>query len=240
MNNMKATSATRKRNQALLALSMALLATIIVVAVIVIALTYQGPAVASKGSGTPTAIGGHGTATTVRGHGTATPVGSRTPVGSSTPGPGNPFADISHGNYAFDTARADGQLKLEASTALNSGNTTYAVSLWNQAVQLPKESGDAEALVYLEDQRVVASGKPYITFVVGTILSGANVGVGRDNLQGAYVAQKQYNDGVTLPNGVLVRLLIANADSKATNAANVAQEIVQLQKIDTTIVGVMG
>src|SRR5262249_52383507 len=98
--------------------------------------------------------------------------------------------------------------------AKSSNDTSTATSYLSQAIGM--DSSDAEAHIYLEDQRVVSSGSPYITLVVGTMLSGSAhlVGVGRDNLQGAYVAQKEYNDGSKLPNGVKVRLLIANTGSK--------------------------
>src|SRR5439155_4659131 len=101
---------------------------------------------------------------------------------------------------------------------------------------------DAESLIYLENQRVIASKNPYITIVVGTMLTGngATVNIGRDNLQGAYVAQKSFNDASKLNNNVLVRLLIANAGSNSADTKTVAQQIVQLAHVDSTFVGVMG
>ena len=83
---------------------------------------------------------------------------------------------------------------------------------------------------------------PYIDIAVATMLTGdkATVSVGRDDLQGAYVAQKTYNDGRLLPNGVQVRLLIANSGSQTSFATPVAQEILQLQKSDPHFVGIMG
>ncbi len=109
--------------------------------------------------------------------------------------------------------------------------------MWRDAVS--KDTNDVESLIYLENQRVL--GDPYITIVVGTMLTGESVvNVGRDNLQGAYVAQKEFNDGFKLPNGVKVRLLIANSGSKTEYAKTVAQQIVQLAKNDKTFVGVMG
>ncbi len=64
--------------------------------------------------------------------------------------------------------------------------------------------------------------------------------LGRDNLQGAYVAQKEFNDGFKLPNGLKVVLLIANFGSDPRNATMVAKQIVQAAQADKTIVGVMG
>ena len=105
---------------------------------------------------------------------------------------------------------------------------------------LEQETNDTEALIYLEDQRVLASGAPYITIVVGTVLTGSLFSTGRDDLQGAYVAQKEYNDSLKLPGGVEVRLLIASSGNQASYATTVAQQIAQAAKADKTVVGVMG
>ena len=130
--------------------------------------------------------------------------------------------------------------KLKHPISLKNGDKTDAVSLWHQAHTL--ETNDAEPLIYLEDQRVVTSGKPYITLVVGTMLTGNDtgaIGTGRSDLQGAYVAQKEYNDGFKLNKGVQIRLLIANSGNNAANAIPVAEQIIQVAKAEG-IVGVMG
>jgi serine/threonine protein kinase/ABC-type branched-subunit amino acid transport system substrate-binding protein len=149
---------------------------------------------------------------------------------------------LSDGRYAFDTGsdRVDASLKKQAATKLAEGDKTEAKSLWQQAVM--SDTSDAEALIYLENQRVLDSGSPYITFVVGTMLTGneGDVNYGRGNLQGAYVAQKEYNDGLKLSGGRQIRLLIANAGSKPDYAVDVAEQIVQAAKQDKTIIGVMG
>jgi len=128
-----------------------------------------------------------------------------------------------------------------AAAMLQSGNTSGAEALWSKAIG--EDSNNAEALIYQEDQSVLASGNPYIDIVVATMLSGdsGTVGVGRDDLQGAYVAQKAYNDGHLLANGVQVRLLVASSGSQAAYATIIAQQIVQLAKADNQhFVGVMG
>src|SRR5207248_8375051 len=84
------------------------------------------------------------------------------------------------------------------------------------------------------------SSYPYITFVVGTFFDQADVSVGRGDLQGAYVAQKEYNDAFKLPGATQVRLLIANTGDTAAYAKTVAQQIVRQAQTDKTIVGVMG
>jgi eukaryotic-like serine/threonine-protein kinase len=149
---------------------------------------------------------------------------------------------LSDGRYTFDTAadRLDASLKVAASKALAQGDKAAAKSLWSRAVR--SDTSDAEALIYLEDQRVLDSGSPYITLVVGAVLTGnpSDISSGRNNLQGAYVVQKEYNDGFKLSGGRLVRLLIANAGSKSDNVAQVTEQITQAKTQDTTIIGVMG
>lgn len=148
---------------------------------------------------------------------------------------------ISDGTVAFDTKRADGDLKAQAAQKLASGDISGAQSLWRAALAQPDQSNDAESLIYLENQRVLSSGLPYVTFVVGTMLTGPDVVVGRSDLQGAYVAQKEFNaNNGAKPSNVLARLLIANSGSTATNATTVAQQIVLATSKDKTIVGVMG
>jgi serine/threonine protein kinase len=153
---------------------------------------------------------------------------------------GNESIGISDGSFAFDTTLADGSLKSQAAQLYkqNSNNVSPVTSLLNQAIAMT--SNDAEALIYQEDLKVVNSGNPYVTIVVGTMLSGNNVAVGRDDLQGAYVAQKEFNDGSKLHGGVQVRLLVANTGSKTDYVSNITQQIVQLAQADKTFVGVMG
>ncbi|WP_161982097.1 bifunctional serine/threonine-protein kinase/ABC transporter substrate-binding protein [Dictyobacter alpinus] len=147
---------------------------------------------------------------------------------------------ISDGTVALDTTLADGSLKTQAAQQfkLHKDDTNEATSLLNEAIT--KNSNDAEALIYKENIRVINSGTPYVTLVVATMISGDQLDTGRDDLQGAYVAQKEFNDSGRLSNGTLVRLLIANSGSKTDNVVKVAQQIVRLQKTDPTFVGVMG
>jgi serine/threonine protein kinase/ABC-type branched-subunit amino acid transport system substrate-binding protein len=147
------------------------------------------------------------------------------------------YIGISDGTFAFDTSRPDGTFKQQAATALKNGNTSQAQGLLQQAIST--ETNDPEALIYLENQKVLGAGGFHVTIVVATMLTGANAGVGRDDLQGAYVAQKTFNDG-SLLNGIGIVLLIANAGSQASNAPAVAQQIAQAAKADPTIIGVMG
>ncbi|HEU5227228.1 MAG TPA: ABC transporter substrate-binding protein, partial [Ktedonobacteraceae bacterium] len=154
----------------------------------------------------------------------------------------NEAIGISDGTFVLDGGRPDGTYKSQAAQLLRQKNPDVgaALSLLNQAVA--RDSNDAEALIYLEDLRVVNSASPYVTIVVGTMLSGdpGTVGVGRDDLQGAYVAQKEFNDGSKLNGGVQVRILIANSGSQTTYTDQVARQIVQLAHADSHFVGVMG
>ncbi len=149
---------------------------------------------------------------------------------------------LSYGKSVFDTSRPNCKscsYKQQAADSLKQGNAAQAQSLWRAAIN--QDSSDAEAQIYLEDQRVQNSGSPYITIAVGTILSGPSASVGREDLQGAYVAQKEFNanNGSRL-GGVQVCLLIANAGNDANNAQLVANQIVQAAQKDPKIVGVLG
>lgn len=180
-----------------------------------------------------------GTGSNTASSGTATPAASGVGpngIGVTRAADGE-YIGVSDGSFAFDTARPDGSLKQQAAAALKAGQNQQAQALLQQAIS--KESNDAEALIYQEDQKVLAAGGFHVTVVVATMLTGANTGVGRDDLQGAYVAQKTYNDG-SLLNGVGVVLLIANGSSDSRNAPTVAQQIVRAAKADSTIIGVMG
>lgn len=154
---------------------------------------------------------------------------------------GSDMIGISDGTFAFDTTnRTDSTFKQQAATALANKDRQGAETLLRQAVAT--DPSDAEAHIYLEDLRVLDSGSPYITIVVGTMLSQDNIGVGRDNLQGAYIAQMEYNaaSAYKLNGGTKVRLLVASSGSNKTYAQLIAQQIVKLKANDNTFVGVMG
>jgi len=149
---------------------------------------------------------------------------------------------LSYGKTAFDMSRPNCKscdYKQQAAAKLALGDSVGANALWRAAIN--QDSSDAEAHIYLANQLVLDSGSPYITLAVGTILDGPNASVGRENLQGAYVAQQEFNasNGAAL-GGVQVRLLIANAGNSSSNVQAVANQIVQAAQKDNTIVGVMG
>ncbi|HZO74667.1 MAG TPA: ABC transporter substrate-binding protein [Ktedonobacteraceae bacterium] len=167
---------------------------------------------------------------------TLPPFSSSNGIGVTTVG--NQIIGVSDGSYTFDTNRADGSLKQQAADSFRNKDVGSAVALWNQAAS--QDPSDAEALIYLEDQRVALS--PHVTFVVATVPSGSDalVSLGRDDLQGAYVAQKEFNDNAKLPNNLKIRLLIASSGDQGPNVQAVARQIVQLSKADNTFAGVMG
>ncbi len=160
-----------------------------------------------------------------------------TGIGVQSYGPKGDVIGISDGTFVFDTTGAGGTFKTTAAMAFKSGDIAGGSSAYRQAIAT--DSRDAESAIYLEDQRAVNSGK-YITVVVATMLSTDNLGVGRDTLQGAYIAQKEYNDNAKLHGGTKIRLLVASSGSDKTFASKVAQQIEQLAKVDKTFVGVMG
>lgn len=149
---------------------------------------------------------------------------------------------ISDGTVAFAVSGPGGNFKTQAADKLKAGDAISAESLWQSA--LGSDSGDAESLIYLEDQHVLnlhnTSNVPYVTIVVGTMMTGDSAGVGHDDLQGAYLAQAAYNNGNLLPKGTLVRILIANSGNNKEYATTVAQQIVLLAHNDPTFVGVVG
>ena len=147
---------------------------------------------------------------------------------------------ISDGSYAFDvgTDRSDAMLKGQASLAFKKGDMSGAQRLWSQAVNL--DPNDGEAHIYLENQQACGASITHITLIVATTLSGnaSDLSSGRDNLQGAYIAQQEYNNG-SLLGKVKVCLFIANAGGSSSNAVKVAQQIVSAAQHDSTIIGVM-
>ncbi len=147
---------------------------------------------------------------------------------------------ISDGSYAFDTNRSDGGLKSQGAQSFKNGDSIGARAEWLQATA--QDASDAETLIYLEDLQIKGTSTNYVTLIVGTALTGNDyeVGAGKDALQGAYVAQKEYNDGAKLSGGKQVCLLIANAGSVVDDTTKIAQQIVQAVSQDQTIVGVLG
>ena len=144
------------------------------------------------------------------------------------------------GSQAFDISRPNGDLKLAAAARVRAHDLPAAQALWQQALAV--DSGDAETRIYQEDQYVLASHRPYFTLVLGTILGHGYVSGGRDDLQGAYIAQREYNDQVDKAGGSrsLLRLLVASSTFDTVSPAQVARQVVEAAQQDSTVKGVMG
>ena len=152
------------------------------------------------------------------------------------------YVGITGGQFAFDQTRPDYVLKCQGAQALMKNQPDQAMGYWQQASA--KESNDAEALIYHEDLRIKNSGKKYISFIIATILTGNYVNIGRDVLQGAYVAQYLHNHSDKLPQ---INLLIANFGSIVReNFQNgpgeeekIANQILTAVQHDSNIKGIM-
>lgn len=116
--------------------------------------------------------------------------------------------------------------KIQASKDMKNGNTQSALNNYNKATTLNR--ADAESAIYVEDAAILASGQPYYTIAIGgsfsraTSGSGDDVGVGRQDLQGAYTAQHDVNlkGGI---NGHKLYLVLADDASSTTGAQGAAQ-----------------
>jgi eukaryotic-like serine/threonine-protein kinase len=156
---------------------------------------------------------------------------------------------ISDGSHVFDLAPRDGsdaeqqhskKLKQEGASAFRQGNFSLARQDWTEVIRSDNYPNDAESQIYLEDLAVTASKKPYITFILVVQLTGSKNAInrGRDDLQGAYVAQKEFNK----KNGpVQVRLLIANTGDQDAGVTFVKGRILlAATKQEPTFVGTLG
>lgn len=153
---------------------------------------------------------------------------------------------ISDGRFAFDTQTnpESGAYKVRAAEALAAGDTEQANALLTRASQV--DTSDAEALIYKENQHVLELSRsqhfPYVTVVLLTMLTARatdqkSIATGRDDLQGAYIAQMEHNRDFRLP---LLRLLVANAGGNEQYAPEVTKQIIQAAQADPTIVAVNG
>ncbi len=152
---------------------------------------------------------------------------------------------ISDGRLVFDVypGRVDTNLKKQAAQALQSGNMSTAVNLLNQAVS--EDPTDGEAQIYNEDLHILQNNAPYVTIVVGLAFdnSSAYLEAGRGLFEAEYLAQHEVNTQNILPDGLKLRLLIANSSSNNDNVATVAQFIANRVSKDGNpdhIIGVMG
>lgn len=150
---------------------------------------------------------------------------------------------LSDGRVVFDVnqpGRTDSTLKLQATEDLAKEDGSAAIVLLQQAVQ--QDPSDAEARIYLENLQVLDSRQPYITLVVGTKITGEQIDLTGERriLQGAYIAQWEYNQRCLTEKCPQLRILIANSGNDANNAKEVVSQIVQAAHYDRSIIGVEG
>ncbi len=101
------------------------------------------------------------------------------------------------------------------------------------------DTNDAEVKIYLENQKAFAFS--HVTLVVGldfrNLLPICADTASQSALQGAYLAQKEFND--QHPN-LKLRLLLANTGGDLSYITPVVQQIVRIARKDTTVVGILG
>ena len=134
---------------------------------------------------------------------------------------------VSDGRLVFDTytGRNDANLKKQAAQAIQRNDLSSAVNFLTRAVSA--DPTDGEAQIYNEDLHILQSGTPYITIVMGLAVDSTVVDflLGRTEMQGAFLAQREINTGGLLPHGLHVRLLIDNSGANAADVATAAQFI---------------
>ena len=134
---------------------------------------------------------------------------------------------LSDGRFVFDTypSRMDAEIKKQAAQALQQGNTSLAISLFDQAVSA--DSIDGEAQIYTENLHVLQENASYVTIVVGLPIDNSDVYLSSDRvtLQAVYLAQHETNTENLLPHNLKLRILIANSGSNNADVATVAQFI---------------
>jgi ABC-type branched-subunit amino acid transport system substrate-binding protein len=166
---------------------------------------------------------------------------------TSTSHDGEPIG-LSVGASVFDLHRSNPnvlQYKIQAAQAVTMNDPQNVVlSLKNT---ISSDPTDAEAQIYLENWKVLASNRPHITLVVGVSFASTFArGASRGTLQGAFTAQKECNDHNQHDSRkTQIVLMIANiggnnAADRARSARFVATQIADQAGKDTTIVGIMG
>ena len=134
---------------------------------------------------------------------------------------------MSDGRFVFDAyeGRSDVDLKQQAAHAIQQGDMSSAVNFLTKAVSA--DPTDGEAQIYNENLHILQSGVPYVTIVLGLAVDSSVVDflLGRTELQGAFLAQREINSGKLLPHGLQLRLLIDNSGANDADVATVAQFI---------------
>jgi ABC-type branched-subunit amino acid transport system substrate-binding protein/serine/threonine protein kinase len=134
---------------------------------------------------------------------------------------------VSDGRLNFDLypGRNNVDLKKQAATAIQNGDMSTAVNMLSQAVNA--DPIDGEAQIYNENIHLLQNNAAYATIVLGLPIDGSDefLGSARGEMATAYLAQREINTKNLLPNGLKLRILIANSGGDKNNVATVAQFI---------------
>jgi hypothetical protein len=154
------------------------------------------------------------------------------------------YIGVNDGRYQpFDMGpqRADSNLKQQATQALLAGNAQGATILWNQCLEV--DPSDAETKIYQQNQNALRF--THVTLLVGldfptpSQLSADREAImaTRSALQGAYIAQEDFNNQ---HKNIKMRLLLVNTGNNEDYIPLVAQQIENIVKQDPTVVGILG
>lgn len=134
---------------------------------------------------------------------------------------------ISDGNVIFDTyaGRTDVNLKNQAASCLQQGDTSCAVNFMTQAISM--DVTDGETQIYNENLHIRQRGAPYVTVVLGLAIANTATYLlrARAIMQAAFLAQHEINTKGLLPNNLSLRILIDNSGSDNAHVATAAQFI---------------
>lgn len=143
---------------------------------------------------------------------------------------------LSDGTRCFDSYSPDAAYKEAAAQALSHQQYADATTDLNNAIV--QDPQDAEPQIYQND--LLANNHSHITLVVGVNFSHDFLGGSRDMLQGALIAQNEWD--ASHPTTWL-SLLIANLAAPGQpmlSAQYIADQIIQRAKKDRTVLGVVG
>jgi serine/threonine protein kinase len=145
---------------------------------------------------------------------------------------------LSVGARFFDSTMNRPQ-KINIANELSSGNSQKQQDALTNLQSLTQ---DPEAFIYYEDQKILASGYPYVTIVIGAEFSSSLKGETQDALQGAYIGQSQWDQTPKAHGGFRLLLIVANAgdDSIALNIQNVISQVIQWQQKRSEVIGIVG
>ena len=142
---------------------------------------------------------------------------------------------MSDGRLVFDTyasrTKADIDLKQQAASALQQGNTSSALNLLTRAVAA--DPADGEARIYQENARILESGAPSITMAVGQSIGNLEPALvyARPYLESTFLAQHEINTKGLLPHGLQLRILIANAGVGGSTRKDADSGIAQVSQL---------